>query len=247
LIGGDKSEPLFRGPIAHTLRYDPSGRKLAVSSLLVPEVHIRDASSGAWLHAFKHATPFRGLAWRGDGKLLAAAGKDSQVYLWNVTAKPKIHAVLKGHDHEITRVAFNRRGNLLASSSWDSTMRLWDPLTGKLHLTAPLLGPLQFRQDDARLGFFEVANGIGLRRLDLGAKVISFEVSFSPDGGTLVNSMPDGARSGTWQDRPSRAASTCRARSGRRCSGRMARAPSPAATPACNAGRCCATTRERFG
>ncbi|MBM4068032.1 MAG: hypothetical protein FJ271_03685 [Planctomycetes bacterium] len=193
LPNGDKPQPLFRGPPAHSIRYDPGGRRLAVSSLQANEVHIHDAENGARLHTFKHATAFRGLAWRGDGRQLAAAGQDSQVYRWNLDVRPGVHAVLKGHDHEVIHVAFNHRGNLLASTSWDSTLRLWDPLTGKQHLTAPLLGPLQFRGDDERLGFFEVANSVGMRRLDLGARVINFECYFSPDAGFLVNSMPEGA------------------------------------------------------
>ena len=38
---------------------------------------------------------------------------------------------LRGHSHGVTSVAFNQEGTLLASSSYDKTVKIWDPVSGE--------------------------------------------------------------------------------------------------------------------
>src|SRR5262249_33369375 len=54
--------------------------------------------------------------------------------LWDLTAGKERH-VLKGHKDVVTSVAFARDGKLLASGSFDTTVKLWDCATGKEHKT----------------------------------------------------------------------------------------------------------------
>ncbi|HYB00293.1 MAG TPA: hypothetical protein VED37_08745, partial [Ktedonobacteraceae bacterium] len=42
---------------------------------------------------------------------------------------------LRGHKNWITRIAWSPNGNILASSSGDETIRLWDVQTGRLERT----------------------------------------------------------------------------------------------------------------
>jgi len=66
------------------------------------------------------------LAFSPDGKLLATAGFDNVVIIWDFsTAKELLQ--LKGHTGPVYCVAFNKDGSLLASSSADKTIRLWTP------------------------------------------------------------------------------------------------------------------------
>ncbi len=64
-----------------------------------------------------------------DGQLLASAGTDDKLRLWNMQTGRLIN-VLEGHSNWITDVRFSPTGKWLASSSWDGTIKIWDSNTG---------------------------------------------------------------------------------------------------------------------
>ncbi|MFJ2239723.1 translation initiation factor IF-2 N-terminal domain-containing protein [Streptomyces sp. NPDC087859] len=70
------------------------------------------------------------VAFSGDGTLLATAGDDGLVRVWNPTTGRAVRA-LTGHTSGVLSVTFSRRGNLLASTGYDGTIRVWDPVTGQ--------------------------------------------------------------------------------------------------------------------
>jgi WD40 repeat protein len=67
----------------------------------------------------------RGIAISPHSKLLATAGNDSTMRLWDLpTGRPRV--VLWGHTHKhIECVALSPDGNLLALCGWVKTVRLW--------------------------------------------------------------------------------------------------------------------------
>jgi WD40 repeat protein len=70
------------------------------------------------------------VAFSRDGRLLASAGLDRTVRLWDVTTG-NCQAVLRGHTDEIFGLAFHPDGKRLASGGRDRAVWIWDLATGQ--------------------------------------------------------------------------------------------------------------------
>jgi WD40 repeat protein len=65
-----------------------------------------------------------------DGSLLATAGMDGTVRLWNSRTSSPVGRPLTGHEGGVLCLAFHPRDNWLASGGYDRTIRLWEVTTG---------------------------------------------------------------------------------------------------------------------
>jgi WD40 repeat protein/tRNA A-37 threonylcarbamoyl transferase component Bud32 len=106
------------------------------------------------------------------GKILASAGEDGMMRLWNVTDGKELRG-WQGHTGQVLSLAFSPDGKTLASGGFDHAVKWWERETGRLQgsvefeATSPW--PLCFAADGKSLFAGVNANGkvCSLRRVDL--------------------------------------------------------------------------------
>ncbi|HTU92770.1 MAG TPA: WD40 repeat domain-containing protein, partial [Gemmataceae bacterium] len=133
-----------------------------------------------------------------DGKLLATAGKDGTICLWD-PATGKKRRRIEGQK-AIENLVFSPDGKCLASWCEDESIRLWDPLTGKpirvfdakqagsrlAMAFSPDSALLALGGKDGSICLWDMASGEEKRRWQAGAMVVR-AIAFSPDGKTLAS------------------------------------------------------------
>lgn len=65
------------------------------------------------------------------GELLVSASDDFTLFLWNPMVTDKPVCRMHGHQQLVNHVSFSPDGKLIASGSFDKSVRVWDGLTGK--------------------------------------------------------------------------------------------------------------------
>ncbi|GAA3474734.1 WD40 repeat domain-containing protein [Nonomuraea roseola] len=91
------------------------------------------------------------VAFSPDGRLLASAGADSLIRLWDPATRRPVGRPLAGHSEEVTSLAFSRDGRTLASAGRDRTVQVWDVSSGSRAATLAVgdSGPIAFGTDGA--------------------------------------------------------------------------------------------------
>jgi serine/threonine protein kinase/WD40 repeat protein len=187
-----------------------SGRQLALICDDKKVVAVFEAESGRVIREIKLPTArvWHALALNRNGGLLAI-GHDRAISVFD-TADGEQLALLQGHLSLGIFTQFQPGGDLLASSAWDGTTRVWDPIRGRLLVT--LQGRFDEWLDDGsslvltsnnELIKNPVAAGSERRTIDYrtlgdraGAALYGpARVSYSPDGRMLaMAARPEGVR-----------------------------------------------------
>jgi len=78
-----------------------------------------------------HGGPVRSIAFSSDGTLLASAGQDRLVRIWDIRSRALLQ-LMQGHTEVLHAVAFSPNNELVASAGGDRVIRIWQTSTGKL-------------------------------------------------------------------------------------------------------------------
>ena len=114
-----------------------------------------------------HTDPVYAIAWSPDGKMLATAGFDNTVRLWDAATRKEIKKY-DGHTKLVLAVAIAPDGKHILSGSQDNTAKIWDvPTSGPAKTFAghpAALEALAIKPDGKQ--FFAAAAGTPLSLVD---------------------------------------------------------------------------------
>jgi eukaryotic-like serine/threonine-protein kinase len=208
LVTGGPPRRLPPGLVPQSLRFDPSGRRIAAVGLSSREtVHVRLAADGAVESSWKLDEPGYSVDWHPSGLWMAVGSQSGRIRILDLSEPGRAPRSFERHDGAVVAVAFHPSGELLASASWDGILRLWDTRTGRELVKAqhPEAHPIRFSRDGRLVGpghdgdsswLWEVAEGDECRSL-AGVETwgtATWSVGFLGPEGVIVSAGSPGVR-----------------------------------------------------
>ena len=151
----------------YAVAYSPNGHTI-VSGSRDDTLIVWDARTRQRIRTLKgHTDDVWSVAFSSDGKRIASGSKDKAIIIWDSRTGEQLHQ-LRGHNNTVWAVQFSpNNNNLLASSGYDRTVRLWDIQQGR-QIGSPLEGhagsvwSIDFTSDGTQV--LSVGSDLTLRR-----------------------------------------------------------------------------------
>ena len=121
------------------------------------------------------------------GEIVAAGGFDPfNIYIWSLQTG-KLLDVLSGHEGPISSLSYSSAKGLLASSSWDKTIKVWDIYRNGTATESFLQGSdvtaVAFRPDGIQLAASAIDGNIALWDIQRGVQLSSIDIRRDLQGG----------------------------------------------------------------
>ena len=190
----------------HAMDFHPDSRRLALGYQDTNTISVYNTDKGELVASLPTGRSSETVvAWHPDGKLLATGGSDARIQIWDVRLKRTV-VVLEGHSQQINFLMFHYNSGLLASMSWDGSMRLWQPSLGRMLMRLPprltgfsregrWAGVIRLDNDQAHLwGIVPSLEYHTFLNMFREGESTLLEGDISPDGTLLALAASDGVR-----------------------------------------------------
>jgi eukaryotic-like serine/threonine-protein kinase len=188
------------------LAFSPDGHRLVTASTWVygSSVELWDASTGQLVLPIVFGPQLvHAVAFRPDGKQLAAACSDGSVMLRDAATGEKAESLV-GHTGDVFDVAYSPDGRRLATCGVDQTVRVWELGNGQTHRIlaghGSLVRAVAFSPDGSRIASASQDNTVRLWDTVTGSLIGILRghshhvrgIAFRPDGRQLATASDDG-------------------------------------------------------